>query len=436
MKFKSANPAAIAAPEREVELTRLSNGLRIVTDRAPHVMSASVGLWIDAGSRYECEAENGMSHMLEHMLFKGTRRRSPRAIAEEIESVGGHMNAWTSRDHTSFHARVLSEDVPLAVDVLADILQHSTFDPNELDREREVIIQEIGQAEDTPDDIIFDHLQEAAYPAQPIGRSILGTAERVGAFSRDQLFGYLNRHYRADNTVIAAAGDVDHQQLVSLCAEAFSAMPTGEARGFDPAGYQGGVRHDRRKTEQLHLTLGFPGVSFDDPDYYAIQVLSTMLGGGMSSRLFQEVRENRGLAYSVYSFTGSHADTGLFGVYAGTTSDLAPEMLKVIADETLKLTEPADEAEVARARAQLKAGLLMSLESTSARIEQIGRQMLVFDRVLSLQEMVREVEAVDAAAVAAACTRMLKDGTPSIATVGRTGKLPGYQDVARLFQPA
>lgn len=432
---KSAIEMLSAPVERDIRVSRLPNGLRIVTDQVPHVMSAAVGLWIDAGSRYETADENGMSHLLEHMLFKGTARRSARALAEEIEAVGGHLNAWTSRDHTSFHARVLAKDVPLAVDLLADMLQNSRFDPDELDREREVILQEIGQAEDTPDDIVFDHLQDAAFPGQPLGRPILGTAERIRAFRREDLFSYLGRNYRAGNTVLAAAGRVDHDALVALCAEAFAGLPEGGAAGFERAGYRGCARHDRRPTEQLHLTLGFPGVAFDDRDYYAAQVFSTMLGGGMSSRLFQEVRENRGLAYSVYSFTGSHADTGLLGIYAGTAPALAPEMLKVIADETLKLAEPAGEDEVARARAQLKAGLLMSLESSSARIEQIGRQILIFGRPLSLAEMVDAVDEVDAGRVAALCRRLLTEGRPAVATVGpKATRLPDHDGIRALFQ--
>lgn len=415
------------------QMTRLPNGIRVVTDHMGHVESASIGLWIGAGARYETLAENGMSHVLEHMLFKGTKRRKARAIAEEIESVGGHMNAYTARDHTSFYAKVLKEDIPLAADLLADIVQHSIIDEMELKREREVIIQEIGQAEDTPDDIVFDHLQEAAYPDQPLGRSILGTQERVAGFTRDDVLTYLDSHYRTGNMVVVAAGNIEHDMVVRLVEELFTALPEGTARSFEAARYLAGEKHDRRQTEQLHLTLGFPGLSFDNPDYYAAQVLSTILGGGMSSRLFQEVRESRGLAYSVYSFGASHCDTGLFGIYAGTSPELAGELVNVVAGETRRMLEIAPVDEIARARAQLKAGLLMSLESTSSRIEQLGRQMLTFDRIIGVEEMVERVEAVDEAALIRVCEHMLGSGPPTVATVGPTGSLPDYDSLIRLF---
>ncbi|GER07283.1 peptidase M16 [Iodidimonas muriae] len=416
------------------QLTKLDNGIRIVTDYMPHVASVSLGLWVDAGARYETLEENGMSHLLEHMLFKGTLRRSPRAIAEEIENVGGHLNAYTSRDHTTFYAKVLKEDVPLAMDILADIFQNSVLDSKELDREREVIIQEIGQAEDTPDDIVFDDLQEVAYPDQPLGRSILGTAERVANFKRDDVFAFLKGHYRCDNTIVAAAGNITHEDVVRLVSESLSSLPTGMPRAYEPARYGGGEKRNNRKTEQLHMTLGFPSVSFSDPDYYASQVFSTMLGGGMSSRLFQEVREERGLAYSVYSFTNSHADTGLFGVYAGTSPDMAGDLVQVIAGEMLTMTNQAPVDEIARARAQLKAGLLMSLESTSSRIEHMARQLLIFGRLISIDEMVNAVDAVDGAALVRVCERLLSDGGLSVATVGISDRLPDYDRLQALFQ--
>lgn len=414
-------------------MTRLPNGLRVVTDRMDHVESASIGVWIGTGARYETLAENGMSHMLEHMLFKGTKRRSPRAIAEEIESVGGHMNAYTARDHTTFYAKVLKEDVPLAADLLADILQNSLIDENELRREREVIIQEIGQAEDTPDDIVFDYLQEAAYPDQPLGRSILGTEQRVAGFMRDDVISYLKSCYRAQNMVIAAAGNIQHDEIVRLVEDLFIDIPQGQGRAFEPATYLAGERHERRITEQLHLTLGFPGQAFGNPDYYAAQVFSTIFGGGMSSRLFQEVREVRGLAYSIYSFGVSQCDTGLFGIYAGTSPEFAHDLVDVIASEMHQLMKAVPEEEISRARAQLKAGLLMSMESTSSRIEQMGRQMLIFDRIIDTDELVERVEAVDSSALVRVCEHMMGTGRPTVATVGPVGTLPDYDKITGLF---
>jgi len=415
--------------------TVLDNGLRVVTDPVSGLQSASIGLWVDTGSRYETPAESGISHMLEHMLFKGTARRSARALAEEIEDVGGHMNAFTTRDHTSFYAKVLSADIPLAVDVLADIVQHSTFAEDELSREREVILQEIGQVEDTPDDIVFDRLQETAFPGQPLGWSILGTAERVAAITRDQLIDYWRRQYCGSNIVLTAAGDVDHARIVDMAAEAFAELPAGQRGACPPASYRGGDNRDTRSAEQLHVTLGLPGVAYGDDDYYALQVFSTMLGGSMSSRLFQEVRETRGLAYSIFSAASSHADTGLLSIYAGTSPDAAGTLVEVIAGEMGRMTDSSalTEPEIARARSQLKAGLLMSLESTSARIEQVGRQILVFGRLLSVEEMVAAVDAVDAEAVARVCRRVLSDGPVSLASVGRPGTLPEPDRLNALF---
>ncbi|WP_281301298.1 MULTISPECIES: pitrilysin family protein [unclassified Iodidimonas] len=415
-------------------LTRLSNGLRVVTDHMPSVESASIGLMVDSGARCEAASENGMSHLLEHMLFKGTARRSARDIAEEIETVGGHLNAYTSRDHTMFYAKILKNDVPLAMDILADLFLNAQIDPLELDRERDVVLQEIGQAEDTPDDIIHDYLQDVAYPDQPLGRPILGSRERVRGFQADAVKRFLKSRYRSDNTILSVAGHIDHQAVVDLAENLFAAIPTGSPTPFEPARYQGGAYHKDRETEQLHITLGFPSVSFDDPDYYASQVFSTLLGGGMSSRLFQEVREQRGLAYTVYSFLNSHVDGGLFGIYAGTSPEQAGELLQVMAGEMLAMADHAPEVEIARARAQLKAGILMSLESTSARIEHMARQYHLFDRFISPAEMVAKIEAVDARALVSVCERLLSEGALSIASVGRRGTLPDPDRVEALFK--
>ncbi|MBT5414884.1 MAG: insulinase family protein, partial [Rhodospirillaceae bacterium] len=322
-----------------IRSTVLPGGLTVLSDEMPTVESASVGVWVRAGARDERPEQNGIAHLLEHMAFKGTARRSPRAIAEEIEAVGGHLNAFTSREQTAYYARVLADDVPLAVDLLADILQHSTLDADELAREREVVVQEIGQAHDTPDDIVFDHFQAVAYPDQAMGRPVLGTAETVRAMDRDTVGAYLARHYRGTRMILAAAGRVEHDALVELAGAAFEALPPGEAGEIEPAIYKGGEAREARELEQLHLVLGFPGFAFEDEDYYALSVFSTLYGGGMSSRLFQEVREERGLAYSIYSFHSSYTDGGLFGVYAGTSGSDAEELLDVIARESATLAQ-------------------------------------------------------------------------------------------------
>ena len=276
------------------QLSTLANGLRVATDRIDTVDTVSLGIWVDVGTRHEQADINGVAHFLEHRAFKGTTRRSALTIAEEIEAVGGHLNAYTSRESTAYYAKVLKEDVQLALDILSDILQNSTFQPEEIERERAVILQEIGQANDTPDDIVFDHFQECAYPDQAMGRPVLGSPEIIRKIERETVIGYLRKHYGAQRMVLAAAGHVDHERLAELADNLLGGLPAERPATTEPAYYAGGDRREQRDLEQLHLVLGFPGVVLGDPDYYAASVLSTALGGGMSSRLFQEIREKRG----------------------------------------------------------------------------------------------------------------------------------------------
>jgi predicted Zn-dependent peptidase len=415
-----------------VRVTRLDNGLTVATDVMGGVETAALGVWVGVGTRHEPREINGVAHMLEHMAFKGTARRSARDISVEIENVGGHLNAYTSRENTAYYARVLAEDVPLALDIIADILQYSTFDEVELARERAVVLQEIGQAEDTPDDIIFDRLQATAYPDQALGRPVLGTTEIVGSMSRLAIRDYMRRNYGAESLVLAAAGRVDHDRLVELASAAFVDLPrTGPALA-EPARYVGGDFREARELEQLHLVFGFPGVGYVDPDYYASTVLSTLLGGGMSSRLFQEIREKRGLVYSIYSFASSYVDGGMFGIYAGTGAGEAREIVPLICDEVVKVADDVEEEEVARARAQLKAGILMGRESSSSRSEQLAQQLLIYGRPLSLEEIVARVEAVDAAQVARVARRLVA-GPLTLAALGPIGNVEAYERItARL----
>ncbi len=400
-----------------VEVSTLSNGLRVATDRIDTVETASLGAWVGVGTRHEPAAVNGVAHMLEHMAFKGTKRRSAYAIAEEIEAVGGHMNAYTSRENTAFYARILAEDVPLAVDIIGDILQSSTFDQEELQRERAVVLQEIGQAADTPDDIIFDYFQETAYPSQALGRPVLGTSEIVGSFQRDTLRDYMANHYGAENMVVAASGKVEHRQFVDLVEAHFGGLAAGTSLEEEKADYRGGEYREKRDLEQVHFLLGFHSVDYHDPDYYAGLVMSTLFGGGMSSRLFQEIREKRGLVYSIYSFASAYSDDGVFGVYAGTGETEAAEMVPVICDEVLKLCESVSDEEVARAAAQLKASILMSRESSGARCEQLAQQLLVYGRPVTSAEIVEKISAIDGARVVALARRMIASA-PTVATIG------------------
>ena len=401
-----------------VELTRLPSGLRIVSESRPELETVSVGMWVNIGARHEPKALNGITHCLEHMLFKGTKGRTARDIAFEIEAVGGHMNAYTSRDNTTYYARVLKDDMPLAVDLLSDILLNSLCDECELDREKEVILQEIGQALDTPDDVVFDHLQAVAFKDQAIGRTILGPAESVRSLTPDVLKTYLGQNYTAANIVVSAVGNLSHAALVDLVEEKLAALPAGTMKASEPAVYTGGRVREKRDLEQVHVAAAWPGCSFLDDRYYGLQVYSTILGGGMSSRLFQEVREKRGLAYSVYSFTSSHQDTGLMGLYAGTGPDMIADMMPVIKGEMEALASGPTTQEFDIALAQLKSGLMMALEATTSRMEQLGRQLLVFDRVIPISELISNVEAVTPNYVANIADEICKSSAPSLAIVG------------------
>jgi len=378
-----------------VQISTLSNGLRVVTHRMEAVESVSLGMWVHVGTRHERPEINGIAHMLEHMAFKGTKRRSARAIAEEIEDVGGHLNAYTSREFTAYHATVLRGDEPLAIDILADILQHSVFDQDELERERAVILQEIGQTNDTPDDVVFDHFQEIAFPDQSVGRPVLGTVDIVSAMPRAALQGYMDDHYSASRMVFSAAGNIEHDAVVRLVEAGFDSLPHGGDTISEPARYVGGDFRQHRDLEQAHLVLGFEGIPFNDPDYYPLSVLSVVLGGGMSSRLFQEVREQRGLVYAIYTFAASYSDSGLFGVYAGTGAAEVGEVMDVVCDLLRGLPGRIDAGELRRARAQIRAGVLMSLESTASRCEQLARQLLVLGREVPISEISKRIEAVD-----------------------------------------
>lgn len=418
------------------EITRLSNGLTVISDPMVGLESAMVGIWVNAGSRNETRPLMGISHMLEHMAFKGTATRSARDLAEEIEAVGGYLNAYTGREQTAFHARVLKADVPLAIDLLSDILIHPAFAQDEIERERQVVLQEIGQAADTPDDIVFDHLQSVSYPDQPMGWPILGLAETVSAFSQDDLRAYFGANYRAGDMTFVASGAVSHDAIVKLVGEKFAALKPGPTPAPLPARYVGGDIRKEEDLEQAHITFALPGVSSVDPDFYAAQVYVTALGGGMSSRLFQEARERRGLCYAISAFAQASKDSGTIGVYTGTGESEAAEISAVIAGEMEKLSAGATDAEVGRAKAQMKSSLLMGLERPSQRAEQIAGQMFSYGRVLSIAELSAKLDAVDAAAVRRFGERVLNGGAPAIAAVGPVGKLEAYDVFARRFGAA
>jgi predicted Zn-dependent peptidase len=404
-----------------VEVTRLPSGLVVVTDAMPHLQTASLGCWVVCGSRNEHPDEHGISHFLEHMAFKGTARRTARQIAEEIEAVGGDLNAGTGVETTAYYARVLKADIGLGLDVLSDILGHPSFDPDEITREKNVIVQEIGAVDDTPDDLVFEYLQATAFAGQPVGRSILGTRATVRSFDAKRLRAYLARNYRAPGMVVAAAGAVHHDEVVAEAERRFCGFVGPAAPAPEPARFCGGALTEERDLEQVHIALALEGVAQRDPAIYSLQVFTNVLGGGMSSRLFQEVRELRGLCYSIYAFHAPYADTGMFGLYAGTDAIDAPELMRVVVDEIASAADTITETEIVRAKAQMKAGLLMALESSGARAEQLARQIIVHGRPIPIDEIVGKVDAVTVESTRAAGRALIARSRPAVAALGPSG---------------
>jgi len=410
-----------------VRTTTLDNGMIVLTDDMPHLESASLGIWVKAGSRSETKAEHGISHMLEHMAFKGTQTRNAREIAEAIENVGGDLNAATSVEHTGYFARVLKEDVAMAADILSDILQNSMLDQGELDREQQVIVQEIGAARDNPDDHVFDLFQSAAYPDQPIGRTILGTVDSVKSFGPDTIRAYMDRNYVGDQMVLCAAGNVDHDALVDIANDRFHDLRPSGAPAPQKAAYRGGEERLLSDHEQAHIVLGFEGRAYNSDGFYAAQILASILGGGMSSRLFQEVREKRGLCYSVYAFHWAFADSGIFGVAASTGEEEVADLMPVVVEELRRATETISDEEVIRVRNQIRAGLLMSLESPSSRAGQLARQQILWGRTIPLQETVERINRITADRVKQVAKQLFSSGEVSLAGIGPVAHLPDFR---------
>ena len=413
-----------------VRITRLASGLRIVSDANPAVKTAAAGVFAGVGSRNELENEHGLAHLLEHMAFKGTRRRNAFQIAETIENVGGDLNAETSAEQTGYFAHVLGEDVELALDVLADIFVDSQFDAEELKREKNVILQEIGAVEDTPDDLIFDICSAAAWPGQPLGRPILGTRQSVVAFEREAISAYLGRNYCAETTLVVGAGAVDHDLLVTFSAEKFAALPPRLSHPPAPARYSGGETLLKKSLEQTHMVVAFEGRGVTASDHDAAHVFALATGGGMSSRLFQEVREKRGLAYAINTFHWSFAETGLFGFYAGSAARQSNELVAAGIDCLSQATLALTEAEVRRAKAQMKVSTLAALESPLARIQQLARQTFVYGQPQSLDEMTARIDRVSVEEARRVGAQMLQS-SPTVAAIGRIGKFTGAAGVAR-----
>ena len=413
-------------------LTTLPNGLRIVTEHMPGLKSARAGICVVAGGRHERAEQNGIAHFLEHMAFKGTKRRTALQIAEEIEDVGGYINAYTSREMTAYYARVLESDVALALDVIGDIVLNPAFDKREIEVERHVILQEIGQALDTPDDIVFDWLQEVSYPDQPFGRTILGPEERVSAFSRADLQGFVKENYGPAQMILAAAGGVDHDAIVAQAEAIFGSLKTRAQKAFEPASFKGTERREVKELEQVHFAMAFDAPGYRHPGVYTAQVYAMTMGGGMSSRLFQKIREERGLCYSIFAQSGAYEDAGQITLYAGTSAEEIGALTDLTVDELKRAADDMSEAEVNRARTQIKAGMLMGLESPSARAERIARLLAIYGRVPDVDEAVAKIDAVSMADVRRYAGELTESGA-ALALYGPVEAAPTLEDIrARL----
>lgn len=413
---------AFSIEDGRIRVTTLSNGFRVITEHMPHVKSAALGIWVATGSRSEKLEQTGISHMLEHMAFKGTSRRNARAIVEEIEDVGGDLNAYTDYEMTAYQARVLAEHVPLAIDILADILRDSVFAPDEIEREREVILQEIGERNDMPSMVAMETLQEIAFPDQPLGRSIIGTPESVMSFDRDAIANYMSDQYAPGRMILSAAGFVDHDAIVRDAERLF-----GDMSGHDPAPIEQGVyasnaREIKRPSEQAHIVLGFQAPDSRDIEaQFRAQTAAGVVGGGMSSRLFQKAREERGLCYSIFSYAESFSDAGMMSIYAATSAKQAAELATLALEVLEQAAEDVTDAEANRARAQSKAGLLMALESPMRRAETLARQVFLRGRPFETEEIAGMIDAIDAVAVRTALRTILDGPAPCAVYLGPEG---------------
>ena len=412
-----------------IQLHTLSNGFRIVTEDMPGLKSASIGIWVQAGGRHDRVDQSGIAHFLEHMAFKGTKTRSALQIAETIEDVGGYINAYTSREMTAYYARVLEDDVALGLDVISDILLNPVFDPAEIEVERGVILQEIGQALDTPDDIIFDWLHEVAYPDQALGRTILGPSEQVSSFSRDDLQGFVGEHYGPNQKILSAAGAIDHDAIVAQAEALFGHLPAVPRAPelMQPAAFGGGERRENKALEQVHFSLALEGPTYLDPAIYTAQIYANAMGGGMSSRLFQEVREHRGLCYTIFAQAGAYEDTGLTTIYAGTSAEQIGELANITIDEMKRAADDMSAAEVARARSQMKAGLLMGLESPSNRAERLARLLSIWGRIPSIDETIARIDDVTTGDVKDFAGQMAGQAGTALALYGPAEAAPSLE---------
>ena len=404
------------------------NGLIIATDKMNDVETVAVEILVKSGSRNETKENNGISHFLEHMAFKGTPSRSAKDIAEEFDMIGGHFNAYTSRAETVYHAKVLKQDLKKAVDILSDIFLNSNFEEKELEKEREVILQELYMTRDTPDDIVFDHFQETALPDQPLGRPILGTEEFIKSLIRENLLHYFKNQYSTKNTIISAAGNFDTNIFTDLIDEKFKDFRNKEVIKYKPGKYTGGELHVQKDLEQSQFLFGFEGISYLDEAFYDMQILSIILGGGMSSRLFQEIREKRGLVYTISSFSSSYSDCGIFGIYSALDSNNINLLIDLIIEQLHLITEKIDDREFNKAKAQVKASLFMSMESSIARAKRLGGNFAMFGRYISNDEILKKIDKTSIQSLKNIAKRIIRSNI-TITTLGKVANIYSYNNI-------
>ena len=403
--------------------TVLPNGVRVITEEIEHVRSVSVGLWVGAGSRDEVKGYEGISHFIEHMFFKGTAKRTARDLAESLEAVGGQLNAFTTKEYTCYYVKVLDEDLDLAIDVLSDMFFSSLFDEKEIEKEKNVVIEEIKMYEDSPDELIHDLFSEYVWNDHPLGRPILGTVDSIRSLSREKILDYMEQHYAPDNFVIAVAGKINNGEILQKLSLLFKDFKRGGRRVLEgtPTG-RTIERFITKETEQMHLILGVPGLGQNDKDIYPMHILNNILGGGLSSRLFQEIREQRGLAYSVYSYHSTYVDTGLFAIYAGTSPNNTKEVVECILTEIGKIKVAGiTTQELERTKAQIKGGLYLGLESVSSRMSRLGKTELTYDRVLTPEDVVQKLDKVTLEDVQRVVNQLWQRDKVSLTMMGPVG---------------
>lgn len=405
-----------------INVTTLANGLKFATCRMPSVKSAAINLLVKVGSRYEEIGESGISHFLEHMAFKGTKNRSSLEIAKEFDAIGGNFNAYTSRESTVYHAKVLGNKMEIALEIIADIMQNSLFNKSDIEKEYGVIMQEIASVQDAPDDIVFEKLYDIAYLNQPMGRSILGTKDTISKFDAHSFRNYLAKHYSAGNMVLSIAGCVDHDKILPYIEKLFSALPNHEEREVSSAKYFGGFSVIQKDLEQSFVALGFSSVSYKKTfDFYTSQIVSLLLGGGYSSRLFQSVREDLGLAYMVGSANSSYSDTGLFAIYAGTDHQNIEILLKTIKQEVAKLINDVSDQELLRAKNQVQASIFMAEEKSSYKSDDLARQIALFDHYSSPEEIIATIDSIKKEDVSKSLSEIISS-SPSLVIASRRGQ--------------